>query len=96
MGVTYYSNPIIPELPKVIDNEQITVYVPAGSSTQGPPGPQGPIGPQGPQGFQGPEGPQGIQGPKPVLGVDYFTEEDKNNIVERVLDALPIAEEVSV
>ena len=75
MGVTYYSNPIIPELPKVIDNEQITVYVPAGSSTQGPPGPQG---------------------PKPVVGVDYFTEEDKNNIVERVLDALPIAEEVSV
>ncbi len=56
---------------------------------QGPIGPQGPEGPQGPQGETGPQGPEGLRGPEgeqgpkgedgysPVKGVDYFTDEDK-------------------
>jgi hypothetical protein len=36
-----------------------------------------------------------IQGAKPVKGVDYFTEEDKTEIVNAVIAALPNAEEVS-
>ena len=53
---------------------------------QGEPGPQGPQGErglQGPQGLQGEQGPQGEPGPAgvdgktPVKGVDYFTDNDK-------------------
>ena len=49
---------------------------------QGIQGEQGPAGPQGPQGEMGPQGPEGLQGEKgedgrtPVKGVDYFTEEE--------------------
>lgn len=77
----------------------------------GPIGPQGPQGPQGEQGIQGEIGPQGIQGeqgpqgPKgdtgadgytPVKGTDYWTEADKQEIVNDVLATLPAAEGVSV
>lgn len=60
-------------------------------------GPQGETGPQGEQGVQGEkgetgeQGPQGEIGPKgedgttPVKGTDYFTEEDKNEIIEAVV-----------
>lgn len=50
----------------------------------------------GPQGEVGPQGPQGPQGPKPVRGVDYWTEADKDELVASVLNALPAAEGVSV
>lgn len=66
---------------------------------QGPQGIQGPRGPQGLQGLQGPQGPQGLQGPvgpKPELGVDYFTEDDEKRIVNKVIEQIPFAEEVSV
>lgn len=68
---------------------------------QGPEGPQGPIGetgpagPAGPQGPKGDTGPQGPQGPKgadghtPQRGVDYWTTEDQQIIVDQVLEALP-------
>lgn len=49
---------------------------------QGPQGIQGPIGPAGPQGEQGPTGPAGENGITPVKGVDYFTEEEKAEIVK--------------
>ena len=74
----------------------------------GPPGPQGEQGIQGIQGIQGevgpigPVGPQGIQGEvgpagtTPTRGVDYWTESDKQEIVNSVLAALPAAEGVSV
>lgn len=56
----------------------------------GPIGPQGEIGPQGPQGERGPEGPmgpegpQGLTGPAPVKGVDYWTESEKQDLVNEV------------
>lgn len=55
---------------------------------QGVPGPQGPQGIQGPagqngaQGEQGPVGPAGEKGDTPVKGVDYFTDEDKAEMLE--------------
>ena len=58
-----------------------------GGSGEGPQGPQGEVGPEGPQGpagEQGPEGPQGPQGEDgytPVKGVDYFTEEELNELM---------------
>ena len=59
----------------------------------GPPGPQGPQGPRGEQGPQGEAGPQGEQGPAgrtPVKGTDYFTEADKAEMVQAVVNALPV------
>ena len=55
---------------------------------QGPEGPQGKQGPQGNPGERGPEGKQGIQGQNgndghtPVRGVDYWTEDDKKEILD--------------
>ena len=60
---------------------------------QGPIGETGPRGPQGPQGIQGEVGPQGPKGDKgdkgdpgeaghtPIKGTDYWTEEDKAEII---------------
>lgn len=64
---------------------------------QGPQGVQGEVGPQGPQGIQGPQGEQGEKGETgqagadgytPLKGTDYFTEEDKTELVNAVLAAL--------
>lgn len=46
-------------------------------------------------GPQGETGPAGADGVTPVKGTDYWTEEDKTEIVSDVLAALPQAEEVS-
>lgn len=63
----------------------------------GPQGIQGEVGPQGPQGIQGPQGEQGEQGETgqagadgytPLKGTDYFTEEDKTELVNAVLASL--------
>ena len=77
----------------------------------GVPGPQGPQGPQGIQGEKGDPftyadfteeqlsaltGPQGPAGYTPVRGTDYWTDNDKQDIVNSVLAALPAAEGVSV
>jgi len=48
----------------------------------------------GPEGPQGPEGPPGADGYTPVKGVDYWTQEDRQNMVDEVLAALPAAEGV--
>lgn len=58
---------------------------------QGETGPQGEPGPQGPQGEIGPQGPQGQKGDTPVKGTDYFTQEDRAQLVSQVLAALPNA-----
>lgn len=78
---------------------------------KGEPGAKGDKGEQGIQGEQGLQGIQGIQGIQgepgkdgadgqdgytPVRGTDYWTEQDKSEIVSSVLAALPAAEEVSV
>lgn len=54
----------------------------------GPQGPQGETGQQGPQGEPGQQGPQGEPGYTPVRGVDYWTEQDKQEIIQAVLDAI--------
>lgn len=64
-------------------------------------GDQGEKGEQGIQGIQGLKGEKGEQGEKgadgytPVKGTDYFTENDKTEMVNAVLEALPTAEGVS-
>lgn len=58
---------------------------------QGEQGIQGETGPQGPQGDTGPVGPAGYT---PVKGTDYFTEEEKTEMVNEVLAALPTMEGV--
>lgn len=72
---------------------------------QGEPGPQGEkgdpgeTGPQGPQGLQGEkgekgdtgaQGPVGADGYTPQKGVDYYTEADKEEMVQAVIAALPV------
>lgn len=64
---------------------------PAGAD--GAPGQQGPQGPQGetgPQGPQGPAGADGTDGYTPQRGVDYWTEADRQQMVQDVIDALPV------
>lgn len=62
----------------------------------GPQGEKGDSGAQGPQGIQGekgdtgPQGPAGADGKTPVKGVDYYTETDKQEMVQAVISALPI------
>ncbi len=53
-------------------------------------------GSKGDKGEKGDTGEKGADGYTPQRGVEYWTEADKENIVNSVLDALPIAEEVSV
>lgn len=50
----------------------------------GPKGDTGDIGPQGPI------GPKGEKGDTPEVGVDYFTEEDKQEIIDRVVPLIEI------
>lgn len=51
-------------------------------------GPQGPKGDKGDKGDKGATGATGATGPKPVKGTDYFTEADKEEIVQQVIAAL--------
>lgn len=71
-------------------------YVDSGFTIQGVPGPQGEPGPQGipgPQGEPGEAGAPGAQGPAGPAGADYvLTVQDKRDIAELVLAALPSAE----
>lgn len=53
---------------------------PGEQGLQGIQGPQGDIGPQGPEGIQGPQGEPGQDGYTPERGVDYWTEEDIQEI----------------
>lgn len=56
----------------------------------------GPQGEKGEPGEKGADGAPGKDGKTPVKGVDYYTEQDKQEIVNDVLFALPAAEEVGV
>lgn len=55
---------------------------------QGAKGDTGPQGSQGLQGIQGAEGVQGAAGYAPVRGTDYWTDEDKQAIINAVLAAI--------
>lgn len=52
-------------------------------------------GSKGNPGDKGEQGENGEDGYTPIRGIDYWTEEDKENIVAAVLDALPNGDEVS-
>ena len=52
-------------------------------------GPQGPKGDTGATGAQGPKGADGADGKTPIKGTDYYTNADKTEMVQLVLDALP-------
>lgn len=54
-------------------------------------GPQGPVGEQGPVGPQGPAGQNGQDGHTPVKGVDYFTQEDKQEIITEAASAVDVS-----
>ena len=60
---------------------------------QGEPGTKGEKGDTGAQGPQGEKGDQGEPGKTPEKGVDYFTDADKQEIAQMVLNSLPAAEE---
>lgn len=51
-------------------------------------GPQGDKGDKGDTGAQGPQGDKGNDGYTPVKGVDYFTETDKEEIVQQIITSL--------
>lgn len=63
-----------------------SAYVDTYVSAVGPVGPEGPTGPQGNQGIAGPAGKDGYT---PQKGVDYWTEADKQEIVDYVVDNVP-------
>lgn len=54
----------------------------------GPVGPQGPIGETGPEGPQGAHGEDGENGYTPIRGVDYWTEDDKADVVAEAVEAV--------
>ena len=58
------------------------------TGAQGPQGEKGETGAQGPKGDSGAAGPAGTDGKTPVMGVDYFTDKDKAEIINAVLAVL--------
>lgn len=67
----------------------LTITSASGTSSANLKGDKGDTGPQGPQGGTGPTGPTGPAGYTPVRGTDYWTAQDKTQIVSDVLAALP-------
>ena len=79
---------------KVIENIKLTPGPKGDTGEQGPKGdtgeqgPKGDTGEQGPKGDTGDPGVNGNDGVSPVRGVDYWTEADKQEIINAVLVAL--------
>ena len=61
----------------------------------GPVGPVGPAGPQGPAGKDGKDGQTGPAGYTPVRGTDYWTDADKQEIINAVIASFTDGNEVS-
>lgn len=59
-------------------------------------GPIGPKGEKGDTGNAGPKGDKGDSGYTPVKGVDYFTDEDKTELINTILASLPNASDISI
>ena len=73
-----------------------SIDIPAGAKgDKGDPGAKGDKGDPGAKGEKGDPGPQGPAGKTPVKGTDYYTESDKQEIVDAVLAALPNGNGVS-
>ena len=62
---------------------------------QGPIGPQGEIGPVGPAGKDGKDGQTGPAGYTPIKGTDYWTDADKQEIINAVIASFTDGNEVS-
>lgn len=62
---------------------------------KGDPGDPGPQGPKGDTGATGAQGPKGDTGKTPIKGVDYYTEEDKEELVAAVLAQIVDGNEVA-
>lgn len=62
---------------------------------KGEKGDKGDTGAQGIQGVQGEQGVKGEDGYTPVKGVDYYTAAEKQELINEVIAALPLAEEVA-
>lgn len=80
---------IIEDIPVINTSMANAIY----RGPQGPAGERGPQGEIGPAGKPGPAGKDGVNGKDghtPVVGVDYFTEADKKEIVDQVRDDLTI------
>ena len=60
--------------------------IPGETGPQGERGPQGIQGVPGPQGNAGPTGPAGADGKTPVRGTDYWTPEDKAEVVAEAVE----------
>lgn len=54
------------------------------------PGPQGEPGKDGAPGADGKDGKDGVDGKTPQKGIDYFTEQDKAELISSVVAALPV------
>ena len=61
----------------------------------GPQGIQGPVGPAGQTGQTGPQGPVGPAGYTPIKGTDYWTDADKQEIINAVIASFTDGNEVS-
>lgn len=66
------------------DGTVLTITSAAGTSSADLKGDTGATGPRGEKGDTGATGPQGEKGDKPVKGVDYFTDADKEDMVDQV------------
>ena len=77
----------------------VALVGPAGPQGEiGPVGPVGPAGPQGErglQGIQGQTGPVGPAGYTPIRGTDYWTDADKQEIINAVIASFTDGNEVS-
>lgn len=59
------------------------------TGAQGPQGEVGPKGDTGAQGIQGPQGEKGEDGYTPQKGIDYFTDGDKQEMVQSLVPLIP-------
>lgn len=77
----------------------VALVGPAGPQGEiGPVGPMGPVGPVGPVGPMGPSGKDGKDGPAgytPIKGTDYWTDADKQEIINAVIASFTDGNEVS-
>ena len=87
------------ELEGVLENTSLEVNVTLAEAgprgLQGEQGEQGPKGEPGEQGIQGPKGDKGTDGKDgytPQKGVDYYTDDDKAEMVSAVIATLPVYE----
>lgn len=74
----------------------VALVGPAGpQGIQGPVGPAGQTGPQGPAGKDGKDGQTGPAGYTPIKGTDYWTDADKQEIINAVIASFTDGNEVS-